>query len=96
MTLVDASSWIEFLRGRSSEASQRIKTLLARGHAAWCDLTLVELWNGAQGHIEKKVLGRTGSRSAALRRAAEQIEASLRSARSGIDELALGSCQMLL
>lgn len=56
MTLVDASSWIEFLRGRSSEASQRVKTLLARGHAAWCDLTLVELWNGAQGHIEKKAL----------------------------------------
>ena len=56
MTLVDASSWIEFLRGRSSEPSQRVKTLLARGHAGWCDLTAVELWNGAQGHIEIGVL----------------------------------------
>lgn len=56
MTLVDASSWIEFLRGRGSEPSQRVKTLLARGHAAWCEFTLVELWNGAQGHVEKKVL----------------------------------------
>ena len=56
MTLVDASSWIEFLRGRSSEPSQRVKTLLARGHAAWCEFTLVELWNGAQGHVEKKAL----------------------------------------
>jgi predicted nucleic acid-binding protein len=56
MTLVDASSWIEFLRGRASEPSQRVKTLLARGNAAWCEFTLVELWNGAQGHIEKKVL----------------------------------------
>src|ERR1039458_42778 len=56
MTLVDASSWIEFLRGRSSAASQRVKTLLARGDAAWCDMTLVELWNGAQGHIEKNAL----------------------------------------
>jgi predicted nucleic acid-binding protein len=56
MTLVDASSWIEFLRGRSSEPSGRVKTLLARGHAAWCDLTLVELWNGAQGRVEKKAL----------------------------------------
>ena len=56
MTLVDASSWIEFLRGRASAPSQRVKTLLARGSAGWCELTLVELWNGAQGHVEKKVL----------------------------------------
>ena len=56
MTLVDASSWIEFLRGRESTASQRVKSLLARGAAAWCDMTLVELWNGAQGHVEKEVL----------------------------------------
>ena len=56
MTLIDASSWIEFLRGRGSESSQRVKTLLARGQAAWCEFTLVELWNGAQGHFEKKVL----------------------------------------
>jgi len=56
MTLVDASSWIEFLRGRESASGQRVKTLLARGEAAWCDMTLVELWNGAQGPREKKVL----------------------------------------
>ena len=56
MTLVDASSWIEFLRGRDSAAGQRVKTLLVRGEAAWCDMTLVELWNGAQGATEKKAL----------------------------------------
>jgi predicted nucleic acid-binding protein len=56
MTLIDASSWIEFLRGRGSEPSQRVKALLTRGQAAWCEFTLVELWNGAQGHVEKKVL----------------------------------------
>ena len=56
MTLVDTSSWIEFLRGRDSEPSCRVKTLLSRGHAAWCDMTLVELWNGAQGNVEKKAL----------------------------------------
>lgn len=56
MTLVDASSWIEFLRGGDSVPGQRVKTLLARGRAAWCDMTLVELWNGAQGHAEKKAL----------------------------------------
>lgn len=64
MTLVDASSWIEFLRGRASEPSQRLKTLLSRGDAAWCDLTLVELWNGAQGHVERKAM--------------EELEAELR------------------
>jgi len=54
--LVDASSWIEFLRGRTSDSSLRVKTLLARGEAAWCDLTLVELWNGARGPAEHGVL----------------------------------------
>lgn len=56
MKLVDASSWIEFLRGRTSEPSLRVKSLLSRGQAAWCDLTLVELWNGARGQAEKSVL----------------------------------------
>ena len=56
MTLVDASSWIEFLRGRVSAPGQRVKTLLMRGEAAWCDMTLVELWNGAQGITEKQIL----------------------------------------
>jgi len=56
MTLVDASSWIEFLRGRDSKPGQRVKALLASGEAAWCDMTLVELWNGAQGITERKVL----------------------------------------
>ncbi len=64
MTLVDASSWIEFLRGRDSAPGQRVKTLLVRGEAAWCDMTLVELWNGAQGTREKKAL--------------EELEAALR------------------
>ena len=50
-------SWIEFLRGRASEQSQHIKSLLVYAAiAAWCEFTLLELWNGAQGHVEKKVL----------------------------------------
>jgi predicted nucleic acid-binding protein len=56
MTLVDASSWIEFLRGRDSPSGQRVKTLLMRDEAAWCEMTLVGLWNGAQGIKEKKIL----------------------------------------
>jgi predicted nucleic acid-binding protein len=56
MTLVDASSWIEFLRGRDSPPGQRVKALLTRDEAAWCEMTQVELWNGAQGIKEKKAL----------------------------------------
>lgn len=56
MKLVDASSWIEFLRGRTSEPSLRVKSLLTQGQAAWCDLTVVELWNGARGEAEKGAL----------------------------------------
>jgi predicted nucleic acid-binding protein len=56
MTLIDTSSWIEFLRGRESPASLRVRSLLMRGEAAWCDITLVELWNGARGCAEKKAL----------------------------------------
>jgi predicted nucleic acid-binding protein len=64
MTLVDASSWIEFLRGRDSVSGRRVKALLAGGDAAWCDMTLVELWNRARGSVEKKVI--------------EELEAELR------------------
>jgi len=56
MRLVDTSSWIEFLRGRTSEAGLRVRSLLTAGHAGWCDLTLVELWNGARGPLEKATL----------------------------------------
>ena len=56
MTLVDTSSWIEFLRGRDSEPGRRVEELLVRGGAAWCDMTLVELWNGARGEGEKNTL----------------------------------------
>ena len=56
MTLVDASSWIEFLRGRDSEPSRRVKSLLSAGGAALCDITLVELWLGARGRVEKAAL----------------------------------------
>jgi predicted nucleic acid-binding protein len=48
MTLVDASSWIEFLRGRDSLPGQRVKSLLAHGRATWCGMT----W----GQMEKSTL----------------------------------------
>jgi len=56
VTLVDSSSWIEFLRGHESEPAQRVQNLLAGGEAAWCDLIAVELWNGVRVGSERKAL----------------------------------------
>lgn len=56
MKLIDASSWIEFLRGRTSNAGIQVKELLLHGNTAWCEMTLVELWNGARGQKEQKAL----------------------------------------
>lgn len=56
MTLVDSSSWIEYLRERQSEVGDRVEILVLNGEAAWCDMTLVELWHGARGAREKRQL----------------------------------------
>jgi len=56
MKLVDTSSWVEYLRGLESEAGNRVETLVLAGEAAWCDMTLVELWHGARGSMEKREL----------------------------------------
>ncbi|MEI7728846.1 MAG: PIN domain-containing protein [Verrucomicrobiota bacterium] len=56
MKLVDTSSWVEYLRGRESEASDRVEALVLSGEAAWCDITLVELWHGVRGAKEKREL----------------------------------------
>jgi predicted nucleic acid-binding protein len=56
MTLVDSSSWIEYLSERKSEIGDRVETLVLSGDAAWCDMTLVELWHGARGAREKRQL----------------------------------------
>ena len=56
MKLVDTSSWVEYLRGRDSEAGDRVESLLLSGEAAWCDITLVELWHGVRGPKEKREL----------------------------------------
>ncbi|MHB8520248.1 MAG: PIN domain-containing protein [Limisphaerales bacterium] len=56
MTLVDTSSWIEYLRQSESAPSTRVEGLVLDGEAAWCDMTLVELWNGVRGAREKREL----------------------------------------
>lgn len=57
MVLVDTSSWIHFLRpGGDAATRARVKSLLEGGTARWCPLVRLELWNGARGAREKKVL----------------------------------------
>lgn len=53
MVLVDTSSWIEYLRGKTSEPSLRVAALMEAGEASLCDIVLVELWSGAKPGAEK-------------------------------------------
>jgi predicted nucleic acid-binding protein len=54
--LIDASSWVEYLRDLKSETGDRVEGLVLGGEAAWCDMTLVELWHGVRGAREKREL----------------------------------------
>ena len=56
MRLVDTSSWVEYLRDRESEAGDAVEVLVLSGEAAWCDITLVELWHGVRSTKEKREL----------------------------------------
>ena len=56
MKLIDTSSWIEYLRDQKSEVGDRVEVLVLSGEAAWCDITLVELWHGVRGSKEKRQL----------------------------------------
>ena len=56
MKLIDTSNWVEYLRGLESEAGKRTEFLVLHGEAAWCDMTLVELWQGVRGAKEKRAL----------------------------------------
>jgi predicted nucleic acid-binding protein len=55
--LVDTSSWIHLLRSDGEPAArERVRSALESGEACWCPLVRLELWNGAGGDREKKVL----------------------------------------
>ena len=55
--LIDTSAWVHALR-RDGEAEVRaqVAALVTSGQAVFCDLVLLELWNGARGAQEQKVL----------------------------------------
>lgn len=57
MVLVDTSSWIHFLRpDGDGKVRARVEAALRAGTACWCSLVRLELWSGAGGDREKKVL----------------------------------------
>ena len=55
--LIETSLWIEGLRrdGRP-DRKRRVDELIRNGSAAWCEMVLLELWNGARGSEEKQRL----------------------------------------
>jgi predicted nucleic acid-binding protein len=57
LLLIDTSSWIHLLRPNGDPAVRaRIERALQGGEACWCPMIRLELWNGAGGEREKKVL----------------------------------------
>ena len=57
MTLVDTSAWIHSLRPDGDPGvREQVRALLEGGEAAWCDMVKLELWNGARGETERRVL----------------------------------------
>ena len=59
MILVDTSSWIHLLRPDGDPVVRaRVEEALTTGRACWCQVVQLELWNGARGDRERKVLRR--------------------------------------
>jgi predicted nucleic acid-binding protein len=57
MVLVDTSSWIHFLRPDGDAGVRaRVASALQAGSARWCALVRLELWSGASGDRERKIL----------------------------------------
>jgi len=57
MKLIDTSAWIHSLRPDGDDSVRsRVHALLKAGEAAWCPVVRLELWNGARGEHEKRVL----------------------------------------
>lgn len=57
MVLIDSSAWIHWFRPNGDKAvAARVDAALQAGDAAWCPVVRLELWNGAAGAHEQKVL----------------------------------------
>ena len=59
MILIDTSSWMHLLRPSGDPgARRRVEAALSAGEACWCPIVQLELWNGARGRHEQRVLRR--------------------------------------
>jgi predicted nucleic acid-binding protein len=57
MVLIDTSAWVHFLRpDGDADVRQRVEVALRAGLARWCPIVRLELWNGAGGDRERKLL----------------------------------------
>ena len=57
MVLVDTSAWVHFLRPDGDpDVRTKVEAALKAGTARWCAPVRLELWNGAGGERERKVL----------------------------------------
>ncbi|MCX6938868.1 MAG: PIN domain-containing protein [Verrucomicrobia bacterium] len=57
MRLVDTSLFIEALREQGQAANRaRFHDLLIGGEVCWCPMVRVELWHGARGTLEKRMI----------------------------------------
>jgi predicted nucleic acid-binding protein len=55
--LVDSSSWIHFLRPTGDPVVRaRVAAALTAGEACWCPVVRLELWNGAAGDRDHRIL----------------------------------------
>ena len=58
MILVDSSAWIHLLRPDGDpRVRARVERALQAGEACWCPVVRLELWKGASGDHDKRVLG---------------------------------------
>ena len=84
MKLIDTSSWIHSLRSDGdAKVRQRVAELLLSGDACWCAVVRVELWNGARGAHEKRVLHDLETRLPELEMTVDVWEIACQLARQG-------------
>lgn len=82
--LIDSSLWVHQLRRDGDPALRaRVNHLLASGVAAWCPPVRLELWRGAGGSAERKVLREYESTLDDLPITAAVWEMAIRLARRG-------------
>jgi predicted nucleic acid-binding protein len=61
VTVIDTSAWVEMLRsGGREDVRERVNVHLREGAAVLVPMVRLELWNGAQGEREKRVLREFG------------------------------------